>query len=201
MVAGWLQNLRGKSWGEKLKGQWLGRFEAVENSGGGKNEGNLLIDIDEIDGAFYGYAVVQNDLANLPITFTRFITDDTAPRQTRVVNMLCLDPRTWEPVQWSTVSHLYPVGFSVAPNAHVTLDYQGSTLQVNWTSSIQTGSATLPASQAGQASVLRAIQLPDWTAFKDIVETLPQHSFMFRGQELNSWRLRNVLPPHWPCES
>ncbi len=169
-----------------MKGQWLGRFETTGPVGRG--EGNLLIDIDEKDGVFHGYAVLQSDQGNLPIVFTRFITNNTASTQTRTVNLLCLDPRTWDPVDWAAISHLYS-NVILAPNANVTLDYRGSTLQVDWTST-QTGSATLPASQAGQPSVLRATRLPDWAAFKQVVEAIPQHQFIFRGQESNSWRLR-----------
>jgi hypothetical protein len=107
-----------------VKGQWLGRFQTVGPSGTGT--GNLLIDIDEIDGAYHGYAVLQNDQANLPIVFTRFITINTAPQQNLSLNLLCLDPRNGEPVQSNDISNLYP-GVTFTPTANATLNHQSNT--------------------------------------------------------------------------
>jgi hypothetical protein len=111
-----------------MKGQWLGRFQTVGPNGMGT--GNLLIDIDEVDGAYHGYAVLQSDQANLPIVFARFFTNNTAPQQNLSLNLLCLDPRNWEPAQWNDVSNLYP-GVTFTPTANATLHYQNNTLNVS----------------------------------------------------------------------
>jgi FRG domain len=172
----------------EVKGQWLGRFQTTSQAG--QSAGNLLIDIDEVDGAYHGYAVLQNDQANLPIVFTRFVTPNLSPNQQLTQNLFCLDPRNHDVIDWAKVAHLFQ-GVTMANNANVTFSYQANsnTLQVDWIS-LQIGSATITASQAGAPSTLKATALPDWAAFKSLVETLPSRQFAFRGQQSNRWRLR-----------
>ena len=89
-----------------MQGQWLGRYESTGPNG--TQVGNILIDIDEVDDAYSGYAVVQNDQANLPIVFTRFVTRDKSHTHSLTLNLLCFDPRNQEPTEWSKVKSLYP---------------------------------------------------------------------------------------------
>jgi hypothetical protein len=172
-----------------MKGQWLGRFES--STPNAKAVGNLLIDIDELDDAYIGYAVVQNDQANLPIVFTRFITNDKSDKHQLSLNLFCLDPRNFDPTEWENIQNLFP-GIVFAKNADVTLRYEKGLLNIQWHASQTdtTGSASIKPSQAGAHSVLKATKLNSWSQFKAIVQDLPPHQYVFRGQQSNIWRLR-----------
>jgi hypothetical protein len=172
-----------------MKGQWFGRYES--DGANGKTFGALLIDIDEMDDGYAGYAIIQNDQANLPIVFTRVFTKDRAKTQKLSLNLSCLDPRTFDPVDWKQIQSLYP-GVTLASNVDATITCQNGMLDLQWASAQtgQTGKATIPESHAGRASVLVAKKLDNWGQFKEAVQTLPPHKFAFRGQQSNVWRLR-----------
>jgi len=177
-----------------LQGQWLGEYQTT-----GPTEivhGTLLIDIDAVEDHYVGYAVIGTDRHNWPIAFTRFITPDLSLRQTLTANLLCLDPRTYEPVPWQTVSHLFAgANVTLAPTADVSIVLVGTTLNVNWHSAQTStnGSAAIAKSRAGDPSSLSAIQLSNWSEFKELVQSMPQRQFAFRGQSSNSWRLRTAF--------
>lgn len=169
-----------------MKGQWLGKYQS-------NTTGDLLIDIDEFDGRFYGYAVLRPEQTGMPIVFTRFITENNNPKQTKTVDLLALAPNSLEPVSWNTVQQHFP-GVILHPQANVNLVLSGDELNVSWTSGGGTpGQAKLPKSKAGNPSVLKTINVKNWKEFKEYVDGLPQNKFVFRGQQSNQWRLRTTF--------
>lgn len=166
-----------------MKGQWLGKYAS-------NTTGNLLIDIDEVEGRFHGYAVIQPDQQGMPIIFTRFLTDNISNTQELTVNLFCLDPRSFDPADWKTVEHFFP-GTTLAETATAKLHDGGDTLEVEWTSPVGTlGKASLPRTKAGEKSLLPPIAVKSWNEFKEYVDTLPRHHYAFRGQQSNEWKLR-----------
>ena len=170
-----------------MKGQWLGAYQS-------NSSGRLLIDVDELDDCFQGYAVLQPTNGALPVAFTRFLTADKKLPFRFTANLFCLDPRNLEPVAWQDVQQLFP-GITLAPNADVTIDLKNSQLEVDWIfgAAGTPGTARLPASQAGQPSTLTPIAIHSWKDFKTYVDALPTNRFAFRGQQSNDWRLRTTF--------
>lgn len=169
-----------------MKGQWLGRYQS-------NTQGSLLIDIDEVDSGYQGYAVLQSEQAGMPVVFTRFLTANHDPIQEMTVNLFCLDPRNLEPTDWSNVQQFFP-GVTLDPTTDVKLKLENSELVVEWTSPNGTvGTSRLPKTKAGTPSLLKPISIKNWREFKDYVETLPPNKFSFRGQQSNQWRLRTTF--------
>lgn len=165
-----------------MKGQWLGRFD-------GNNVGNILVDVDEVDGIYLAYVVIQADDGSLPIVFTRFQTKDTALPISLTVNVFCLDPRTLEPTEWDKVASLFPQ-ITLPKTADATFSIVANRLEITWSSPNGGGRASLPRSEAGKESVLEPISVRTWSEFKEYVDGLPSRRFAFRGQQSNKWRLR-----------
>lgn len=169
-----------------MKGQWLGKYQS-------NTTGDLLVDIDEFEGRFYGYAVLRPEQAGMPIVFTRFVLETAEPRQVITTSLFALDPNNLEPVNWNAVQQHYP-GVVLYPNAEVTLLLNGDELEIDWKSEAKTlGHAKLPRSKAGTPSTLKPIAVANWKEFKDYVDELPPYKFVFRGQQSNQWRLRTAF--------
>jgi hypothetical protein len=170
-----------------MKGQWLGSYQSNTN-------GTLLVDIDELDDGYQGYAVLQPANAALPVVFTSFRSADKHLPLKFTANIFCLDPRNYEPVAWQNVQQFFP-GVTLAPTADVTIDFQNGQLEVDWVSpnAGTPGTARIARSQADQPSTLNPMLINSWSDFKTYVDSLPSNRFAFRGQQSNGWRLRTTF--------
>lgn len=172
-----------------MKGQWLGRFSS--NDPTGQRAGIILVDIDEVDDHYEGYAVVQNDQQNLPIVFTRFMTSNKSRAHSMTLNLFCIDPRNGAISTWAAVAHLFP-GTTPVSNVQASFEYTAAgNLDLHWRSQEtgQTGAASILPTEAGSPSALESRRL-GWAEFKEYVFDLPPYEFIFRGQQSNVWRLR-----------
>jgi FRG domain len=64
-------------------------------------------------------------------------------------------------------------------------------LSVNWVTNIgTTGTAIALRSKAAADSRIQPRKVDDWKSFKEVVSTIENNRFIFRGQKSNKWRLR-----------
>jgi hypothetical protein len=167
-----------------MRGQWLGRYQA-------DTAGVILVDIDELDGRYLGYAVLRSDVGAAPIAFARFDVP-RANQFTSTVQVFCLD-HEGNVRNWSEVSSRYPTytfRSSVQVNATLTLNQ----LELRWSEhGTSLGSATIPKSLADQPSQLVPAAISNWDQFKASVAGTQPYEFIFRGHRSNQWRLRTTF--------
>jgi hypothetical protein len=164
-----------------MRGQWVGQYT-------GTNTGQIMVDLDERDDRFEGYAYLYDNIPSHPGLLARVATTNKSRISRLNVSVHPVDPHTGDATNWAQVSSNYP-GITFPSNADVTFDWQGHALNINWTTNILTsGSAQLPKSKASERSEY-PINPITWEEFKAYVGTLEPRRYMFRGQE-QPWRLR-----------
>ncbi|NOJ43034.1 hypothetical protein [Bradyrhizobium australiense] len=73
-----------------MQGQWIGEYKSKEN-------GRILLDIDDIGPNFAGYAVLRSFNRQMPVTFLGFATPDKSSTATLKLIPLAFDPQTFNP--------------------------------------------------------------------------------------------------------
>ncbi len=173
-----------------MHGQWIGRYQ-------GSNRGTVMIDIDQHERHFSGAGVLFDD-GGLPGSLVTFETSDFAPKQSfQHLPVTPLDPLSANVVSIDLLKQRYAqegVELHFPATASVHLQLNGQELNVSWTTDIGTkGSANLPRSRAGEASVVvPEAEVTNWSEFKAAVAALERGRFIFRGQP-SVWRLQTAF--------
>jgi hypothetical protein len=167
-----------------MQGQWIGKFA-------GSNNGQILVDCDQVGDHYEGYAFVKDDVPTNPNSFVEFSTPDLSTKFALQLPVRVIDPNTSNPGDWHRVATHYP-GFTFPAHADVTFELVGGRLNIDWKTNIGTfGSASLPPGQAAQPSILQPVPgVTNWAEFREHVRQFEPHKFIFRGQQDNRWRLR-----------
>ncbi len=166
-----------------MKGQWVGSYM-------GTNNGQIVVNLDELENHFEGVAYLFDSQMDLPATVATIKTPNKASKFDLAIPLA--------PVDNSTGNLLNPEEF-VARYPNVILPTSASThwekttngLNVSWQTNIGTSGTTyLPQSHSDKPSELNAIQLNSWSQFRDWADTQSPYKLVFRGQSDSNWRLR-----------
>lgn len=165
-----------------LSGQWVGRFEGTSN-------GELVVNIDELDQNYRGVAYVTDDDRQLPGSAAQFSTANKEFRfQFRTEQILAVD-KNGHLVAWDDLKSKYPKEIQFSKHADVTGNCGREYLSLEWTTDLGViGRARLPRTRAAAPSDLLPMVL-SWGDYKAYVSTLTSRRFLYRGQN-ERWRLR-----------
>jgi len=167
----------------QMNGQWMGSYS-------GSNRGVIVIDIDDKQTHFSGYAHIYDGDSNLPSAFAFINAPKDTDKFSLTLNILPLHPQSGQPSEWNIIKDRYK-NVSFPKSAVVEFDVGDEFLTVYWKTDIGTfGYSKLPRSKAKMPSEFTPDEkIQNWDEFKKFVNTLDHRRFIFRGQN-GSWRLR-----------
>ena len=161
-----------------LSGQWIGTAE-------GTNDGLVVLDLDELENGFAGYAYLFDEAPGVPHSAARV---QISGRVDKADNLNCpvsaLHPQF--PVVLSSLDLARDFQNIVFPQmATISLERQGDTVHAQWHTNIGTeGKAILYRSQANEPSNIKTVEgVSDWKLFKEYALDLPPRKYIFRGQD------------------
>ncbi len=160
-----------------MKGQWIGRYT-------GSNNGQLIIELDDMQTHYEGVAFAYDDNSALPSTFVAIKTPDMGSTFQLCLDLLPVNPRTGDPATWEQLAALFPPNVIFPRRANVNLTLSDDTLRVSWVTDIQTtGTAEIPKSRAGEPTEYEPRpDIVNWAQFKAYVTSLEPRRYIFRGQ-------------------
>ena len=171
-----------------MNGQWIGDYE-------GSNQGQIIVNVDELSDHYRGIAYLNEIQSNLPGTAAPFLTSDKNNDFKFRVEVLPLHPQTRMIDTWENVKHFFPNQVIAPSYADVTGKWNQENLHLNWRTDINTfGTCILPRSRASAPSDLPAKKM-SWIEFKNYIDELEGHNYLFRGQR-KPWRLRTAFHRH-----
>ncbi len=140
-----------------------------------------------MDDHFEGAASAWDDNPDLPSSAVTFTTN-SLDRDHRLQNLSItpLDTRSGRISLAQNPQVVVPtsleVEFSLTP---------ADRLSINWVTNIGTaGTAIALRSKAATDLPIQPHKVDDWKSFKEVVSTIENNRFIFRGQKSNKWRLR-----------
>ncbi len=170
-----------------LSGQWIGRY-------GGSNSGRFIIDIDDLGETYCGTAMGWDDRPDFPNAVLRFRTATKATTQSVESLPVSLVDHVGNVISPQAKHTLESKGILFPDTVSISLEMNGDTLHVAWTSSLGTsskGTAPAPKTRGGAKSTLKSKRLRTWDGFKSAVTHLPTRRYIYRGQENKDWRLQS----------
>lgn len=168
-----------------MKGQWIGNAT-------GSNEGQIVVNIDELPSHFQGMAYLNEASPALPSVAATFRTKDKAKSFAFRSEILPIDPRTGLLALWENIKQLYGANVFVSKFAEVVGSYENDVLNLSWTTEAgMKGECVLPKSNADQPSELVPELINGWSDYKEYVAKLEGKRLLFRGQS-KTWRLRTA---------
>jgi FRG domain len=168
-----------------MNGQWIGKAE-------GSNEGQIVVNIDEMPSHYQGVAYLNEANPLLPSVAAHFRTQDKNKSFTFRANIWPVNPQTGIIDQWENVKHQYGANVIVSRFADVIGSFDNDMLKLSWTTEAgNKGNCALPKSKAGEPSELVPEKITGWAEYKNYVSKLEGRRFLFRGQN-KPWRLRTA---------
>lgn len=170
-----------------MNGQWIGRY-------GGTHTGVLVIELDDRDTHYEGFACTYDDDLTLPNTYAAI---GTAGKEKAIKQRLALypiDPQTGQPTDWNSIAIRYPPGIRFPNSAEVSIETTEDTLRVEWITDVGTsGSSEITRAKDKAPSSYQPIpNVSSWENFKAFVNSLDFRRHVFRGQE-KPYRLRSTF--------
>jgi hypothetical protein len=159
-----------------MNGQWVGRYS-------GSTTGLLVIDLDDMGTHYDGRACAYEDNLSLTSTFVIIRTRNKESAFQLTLETHPIDPHTQEPTSWDRIAPMFP-GVNFPRRAEVTIGSDGQTLNVRWTTDINTsGQAQLLKTRAGEATEYEPLSdVTNWDQFKAYATRLEHRRYIFRGQ-------------------
>jgi hypothetical protein len=168
-----------------MRGQWIGKAE-------GSNEGQIVVNVDELSSYFQGVAYLNEANILLPNVAAFFRTTDKAKEFSFRANIWPVNPQTGLSDQWENIKHLFGANVFMSKFADVVGGFGDEFLKLSWTTEAgNKGSCVLPRSKADKPSELVPESISGWKEYKDYVSQLEGRRFLFRGQR-KQWRLRTA---------
>lgn len=165
-----------------MRGQWLGSYS-------GSAEGNVMINIDEVDDHFEGVAYIYPSVKTIPASVAYFDTlnKDNVQRTTAYISPV--NPRTgFQANNWEEIKELYAEGAVYPSKATVNLKVVGDRLNVDAVSDVGTDFNAILNSTAGNSKSKIQCQKKSWEEFKSYISALSKIGYLFRGQQ-KPWSL------------
>ncbi len=162
-----------------LRGQWLGPYT------GSSTNGQLIVNIDEIDGKFIGRAYVCADTNTVPTTLALFSV--SYEQYTTTADLLSIHPHTSDRLLPKDLKVLYP-NIRFSSKADISFTRTENTLTIDATSDLDLRlKAELKRSSGIEQSKIPGSTM-SWTQFKSHVDTFSKSTHLFRGQQ-KPWAL------------
>jgi hypothetical protein len=169
-----------------LSGQWIAKYS-------GTNTGTGVIDIDEFDDHFSGTVTAWDEHPALPSSLARIRTSSKSAMQHLTNLPVTHIDAAGTPLSADNIKRLSETNIFLPATVDIDFRLNGSTLSIQWSSSIGTSGAavaTAPKTRASLRSAVVATPVKGWDGFKRIVNAIGQKRYIFRGQTNNKWRLR-----------
>jgi len=165
-----------------MKGQWIGKYK-------GSVDGNLMVNIDEVDGHFECVAYVTPFEKNIPASVAHIFTENNNSTQEVMAYVNPVDPTTGFQSKWEDIKDQFDENISHSEIAQVKLEIIDNNLHLYAVSDIGvTLSSVLSKPSEKEESKIDGIQM-SWSEFKSHVSNISKSRYLFRGQE-QPWRLR-----------
>ena len=170
-----------------MAGQWIGRYS-------GSNNGLFVVELDSVDDHYEGTAVAWDDDPTYLVTFVSFQTTSQATyHQLDDLETLFFLPDGTPLTKNEAIRFGTQTGVSYPEIIRLTLELQGLKLEGKWDTPMGTagsGSSIITKTRGRAPSSLKNVSLLTWSDFKSYVQSLKPRTFIFRGQEDSTWRLR-----------
>lgn len=164
-----------------MKGQWIGRTT-------GDNEGQIIINIDDIGDSYAGITYIMPDNQKLPSAAAYFQTDDKSAEINFKAFINHVDPRTGLQCDWAEIKDLYP-GIIHSSDAAVTVNFTENNLHLKAKTNIGTEiESNIIRKPFSTSSDIKG-DIKSWDDYKLYVSTLSEQKNLFRGQQ-KPWKLR-----------
>jgi hypothetical protein len=164
-----------------VKGQWLGTYT-------GSTEGNLMVNIDEVDDHYEAVAYISPSTKELPSSVAYLHTANKNQEQESVAYLNAVDPRTWFQVEWEEIKDLYGENVVHSKEAKVKLRASGNSLKINAVTDIGiTFNSILEKPPEKEESKILGEKM-SWGEFKLHVSAMSKARYIFRGQR-KPWKL------------
>lgn len=164
-----------------MKGQWIGSYQ-------GSAEGQIMINIDEVDDHYEGVAYLNPSTRGIPASVAYLSTTNKNHEQVATAYINPVDPRTGFQCKWEDIKNLYGEGVVHSSEATVNLNVLDNRLHVNAVSNIGvTFAAVLEKSPEDGESKIQG-QRMSWNGFKSHISSISKFKYLFRGQQ-KPWRL------------
>jgi len=145
-----------------LSGQWIAKYS-------GTNNGTGIIDLDEFDTYFSGTAVAWDDNPQLPNSIVQIRTPSKSSTQHLTKLPVFHIDTVGNPLSMDRIKQLAANNITLPSTVDMDLNFNGSTLTIQWSSSIGTHGAAVAngsRTQGGLPSDLRATSARGWDGFK-----------------------------------
>lgn len=163
-------------------GQWIGKYT-------GDVDGNIMINIDKSDKDFEIIAYITPLNAQIPSSVAYLKTDFVTKEVVFEAEVLAIDPRNFNIVNWDSIKHLYAPEISHSSKAKLKLSIVGDLLTIESTTDIGVQlSASLELQRVTEHSLIPST-LMSWDQYKLHVSNLLGDQILFRGQ-MQPWPLQ-----------
>ena len=165
-----------------MKGQWIGTYQ-------GSVDGNIMVNIDELDNHYEGVAYTIPSEKNIPSSIAYLSTKNKNKSQKITAYIYPLDPRNAYQCEWEDIKNLYPADVTHSKEAEITLKIVKGELRINATTDIGTTlkSVLTKPSDDNKSKIIG--EEMTWKQFKAHVSKISKSKYLFRGQR-KPWRLR-----------
>jgi hypothetical protein len=171
-----------------MKGQWTGKYT-------GTNFGTLLVNIDEVEDHFEGFAFIQPSDTTLPSSVAHFDTISLDKNQKVKAYISPMSPRTGFQGKWDDVKKDYSNDVSHSSAAELTIELKGKRLKITAETDIGVELISeLTTSSNSKESKISGKKM-SWVEFKSYLSDFSTKKYLFRGQE-KSWRLQTTFHRH-----
>lgn len=168
-----------------MNGQWIGTFS-------GTNNGSLVVELDDVGGAYEGSVIAIDHNPTLPSVLGEFLAPKNSSEFDLRIFLTAVDRVTGEPISDEALKSRFPDA-TQARYADSNWRVNGEQIDVSWSSDIMTnGTGSVRRSAGSGDSNLNAIEM-NWDQFKHHATDLEPMRFVFRGQGNNRWKLRTAF--------
>lgn len=178
-----------------MKGQWIGKYQ-------GTVDGNLMVNIDEVDDHYEGVAYILPYQKNfLPSAVAYFETNGKLSKHTAEAFINAVDPRTGVQCKWEEIKDiegLFHKDATFSNQADVTLTFTDGKLHIDAISDIGTTLTSLLEKPAEDDASKISGDRMSWSDFKSRVSNMSESKYLFRGQQ-EPWRLRTSFHRRGRC--
>ena len=169
-----------------MRGQWIGSYT-------GTTEGNIIINIDEMNNNYEGVAYVIPTDKSFPSAAAHFSTENKSSKQHLIASINAIHPENLTQCSWDDIKHLYK-GINFSKEARLSVEFQNEILQIDVITDIGVSVSTkLEKPLLGDSRIDGALM--SWSEFKAHIEKLLSSNYLFRGQQ-KPWRLCTTYHRH-----
>jgi hypothetical protein len=168
-----------------MNGQWIGTYA-------GTNSGTLVVELDDVGGAYEGSVIAVDNNTELPSVLGEFLAPkDKKEFQVRIF-LTSVERLTGNPFPEEIFRSNFP-GITQARYADADWKIGDKQIDVSWSTDIGTNGVGIAVkSAARELSKLVATEM-SWDQFKAYATSLEPARFVFRGQENSQWKLRTAF--------